>query len=48
MNPDLYKPVKVILTSLPGGDSWESLGQQGNQTSQSQKKSPEYSLEGLM
>ena len=29
-------------------DSWESLGQQGGQTSQSQEISPEYSLEELM
>ena len=32
-----------------GGDSWEPLGQQGDQISQSQRKStPEYLLEGLM
>ena len=32
-----------------GEDSWEALGLQGNQTSQSKRKSsPEYSLEGLM
>ena len=29
-------------------DSWESLGLQGDQTSQSERKSPEYSLEGQM
>jgi len=29
-------------------DSWESLGLQGDQTSQSYKINPEYSLEGLM
>ena len=29
-------------------DFWESLGQQGDQTSQSQEINPEYSLEGLM
>ena len=33
----------------PGEDSWESLGQQGNQTSPVLKEiNPEYSLEGLM
>ena len=31
-----------------GEDSWESLGLQGDQTSQSKEISPEYSLEGLM
>ena len=29
-------------------DSWESLGQQGNQTSQSKEINPEYSWKGLM
>ena len=31
-----------------GEDSWESLGLQGDQTSQSWEISAEYSLEGLM
>ena len=29
-------------------NSWESLGQQGDQTSQSKEINPEYSLDGLM
>ena len=37
------------MNSGVGEDSWESLGLQGDQTSQSIKEiSPEYSLEGLM
>ena len=37
------------LLRLQEGDSWESLGQQADQTSQSQRKSAtEYSLEGLV
>ena len=37
------------LLRLHKGDSWESLGQQADQTSQSQRKSAtEYSLEGLV
>ena len=37
----------VFLNCGVGEDSWESLGQQGDQTSQSwRKSSPEYSLEG--
>jgi len=31
-----------------GEDSWESLGQHREQTSQSQEINPEYSLEGLI
>ena len=33
---------------VAGEDSWESLGQQGDQSSQSKEISPECSLEGLM
>ena len=39
----------MILNCGVGEDSWESLGLQGDPTSQSKKEiSPEYSLEGLM
>ena len=39
----------MVLNCGVGEDSWESLGQQGDQTSQSLKEiNPEYSLEGLM
>ena len=39
----------MLLNCGVGEDSWESLGQQGDQTSQILKEiSPEYSLEGLM
>ena len=39
----------MLLNYGVGEDSWESLGLQGDQTSQSLKEiSPEYSLEGLM
>ena len=39
----------MLLNCGVGEDSWESLGQQGDQTSQFLKKiNPEYSLEGLM
>ena len=40
----------MFLNCVVGEDSWESLGLQGDQTSQSSLKeiSPEYPLEGLM
>ena len=39
----------MLLSCGVGEDSWESLGQQGNQTSPVLKEiNPEYSLEGLM
>ena len=39
----------MLLNCDAGEDSWESLGLQGEQTSQSLKEiNPEYSLEGLM
>ena len=39
----------MILNCVVGEDSWESLGMQGDPTSQSLRKSvPEYSLEGLI
>ena len=40
----------MLLNCSAGEDSWESLGLQGDQTSQSILKeiNPEYSLEGLM
>ena len=38
----------MLLNCGVGEDSWEFLGLQGNQTSQSKEISPEYSLEGLM
>ena len=39
----------MLLNCGVGKDSWESLGLQGDQTSQILKEiSPEYSLEGLM
>ena len=39
----------MLLNCGAGENSWESLGQQGDQTSQSKKETnPEYSLEGLM
>ena len=37
----------MLLNCGVGEDSWESLGLQEDQTSQSQEISPEYSLEGL-
>ena len=40
--------VLMLLNCGVGEDSWESLGHQGDQTSQSKEISPEYSLEGLM
>ena len=42
--------VKPVLSNCgPREDSWESLGQWGDQSSQSSRKStPKYSLEGLM
>ena len=38
----------MLLNCGVGEDSWESLGLQGDQTSQPKEISPEYSLEGLM
>ena len=38
----------MLLNCGVGEDSWETLGLQGDQTSQSKEMSPEYSLEGLM
>ena len=39
----------MLLNCGAGENSWESLGQQGDQTSQSEKEiNPEYSLDGLM
>ena len=39
----------MLLNCSAGEDSWEPLGQQGDQTSQFYKEiSPEYSLEALM
>ena len=38
----------MLLNCGAGEDSWESLGQQGDQTSHSLEIIPEYSLEGLM
>ena len=38
----------MLLNCAVGKESWESLGLQENQTSQSKEISPEYSLEGLM
>ena len=38
----------MLLNCGAGEDSWESLGLQGDQTSQLKEISPEYSLEGMM
>ena len=39
----------MLLNCVVGEDSWKSLGPQGDQTSESQRKfCPEYSLKGLM
>ena len=38
----------MLLNSSAGEDFWESLGQQGDQTSQSKEINPEYSLDDLM
>ena len=38
----------MLLNCVAGGDSWESLGLKGDQTSQSWRKSTEYSSEVLM
>ena len=36
----------MLLNCGIGEDSWESLGQEGDQTSQTKEINPEYSLEG--
>ena len=38
----------MFLNCGVGEDSWEPLGQQGDQTSQLKEINPEYSLEGLV